>query len=246
MKEAGNIKRKSRYTNLKLVVLCVFLIFLFAFTSGRNDSRMLFKTPIEFKNPEQPFISEKTVNKLLIQNKGSLKNIRKEALDLNRLESVLNANAYIRKANLYVAVNGEVGVDIIQKTPLARVQTDTSFYIDEEGEMMPTSPNFSARVPLVTGDVHKNNIMLVYELVKHINQDLFFKKQVEGVIVKSNKFILLTREFDFKINFGSVENCELKIKNFKAFYQKALKDKSLNKYNKVNLQIASQVVCTKK
>ncbi|WP_377714790.1 cell division protein FtsQ/DivIB [Pseudofulvibacter geojedonensis] len=227
-------------------MLFLFLIFLFAFTSDRNNSRMLFETPIEFENPEQPFISEKTVNKLLIQNKGSFKNIRKEALDLNRLEFLLNANAYVRKANLYVAVNGEVGVNIVQKTPLARVQTDASFYIDEEGKMMPTSPNFSARVPLVTGDVSKQNLKDVFKLVKSIHQDSFFKKQIEGVVVNNNKFILLTREFDFKIDFGNIDNRELKIKNFKAFYQKALKDKSLDKYSKVNLQIASQVVCTKK
>lgn len=247
-KENRRITQKKRrsFSNLKLVLLSFLLVFLFAFTSKRNGQRFLFDTPVKFVNPEQPLITEQTVNKLLIQNKGSFKNIQKESLDLNRLEAVLNANAYVRKANVYVSVNGDVGVEIMQKTPLARVQNASSFYIDEEGKKMPTSPNFSVRVPLVTGKVTKDNLSEVFKLLKNIKNDVFFEKQIEGVIVNKNKFTLLTREFDFIIDFGTVENCTMKMKNFKAFYKKALKDKTLDKYSKVNLQIASQVVCTKK
>jgi len=186
------------------------------------------------------------VNNLLIQNKGSVKNIRKDALDLNNIESMLDTNPYIRNANVYVSVNGEVGVDVLQKTPLARVQTKESFYIDEEGKMMPTSTNFSVRVPLVTGEVTKKNLSDVFKIVKNIDSDPFFKKEIIGVIVSKNKYILLLREFDLIIDFGASENVKLKLNNFKAFYKKAIKDETIKKYNSVNLQIASQVICTKK
>ena len=248
MSEIGGNRRfsKSLILNIKLILLVGVMIFLSAFASGRNDSRFLSGTPVVFENPEQPLISEETVNKLLIQNKGSVKNIRKVALDLNRLESELIANPYIRNANLYVSVNGEVGVNILQKKPLARVQTNESFYIDEEGKAMPTSPNFSVRVPLVTGTVDKKNLSDVYKVLKSIASDSFFSKEVEGVVVQGEKYILLVREFDFLIDFGTSENRDIKISNFKAFYIKALKDKTIESYNRVNLQIASQVICTKK
>ena len=45
---------------------------------------------------------------------------------------------------------------------------------------------------------------------------------------------------------GKIENLEQKIKNFKAFYKKAMKDKKLNAYRRVSLQFDNQVVCTKK
>ncbi|MGB1268264.1 MAG: cell division protein FtsQ/DivIB [Flavobacteriaceae bacterium] len=237
---------KNLILNIKLIALLGAIIFLSAFASDRNESRFLLATPVVFKNPEQPLISEKTVNKLLIQNKGSVTNIRKVALDLNRLESELIANPYVRNANLYVSVNGEVGVNILQKKPLARVQTNESYYIDEEGKSMPTSPNFSVRVPLVTGNVDKKNLSDVYKVLKSITSDSFFNKEVEGVIVKGEKYILLVREFDFLIDFGTSENRDVKISNFKAFYKKALKDKTIESYNRVNLQIASQVICTKR
>jgi cell division protein FtsQ len=237
---------KNLILNIKLVLLVSGMILLSAFASVRNDSRLLSATPIIFENPEQPLIAEETVNKLLIQNKGSVNNIRKVALDLNRLESELIANPYIRNANVYVSVNGEVGVNILQKKPLARVQINESFYIDEEGKEMPISPNFSVRVPLVTGNVDKKNLSDVYKVLKSIASDSFFKKEVEGVIVQGKKYILLVREFDFLIDFGTSENRDIKISNFKAFYEKALRDKTIESYNKVNLQIATQVICTKK
>lgn len=239
-------KMKRLITNVKLTLLFITVIVLYAFTSERNQNRFLSELPIKLSNSEQPLLSEKTVNKLLIQNKGSLKNITKESLDLNKLESVLDSNDFVRDANLYVTVSGQVGVEIQQKKPIARVYTNRSFYIDEEGKKMPTSPNFSVRVPLVTGNVSEKKLSDLFLILKSINEDTFFQKQVEGIKVEGNKYKLLMREFDFEVDFGTSENRYRKLNNFKAFYQKALKDQTINKYSKVNLQIASQVVCTKK
>jgi len=36
-----------------------------------------------------------------------------------------------------------------------------------------------------------------------------------------------------------------KVNNLKVFYQKALKEQTLNNYSKINLQFDNQVVCTK-
>ncbi len=238
---------KTTLLNVKLMLVFVLVLFLSVSASVRNDNRRLISSEINFLNEDQPLIAEKTVNNLLIQNKGSVKNIAKDALVLNSIESVLNSNPYIRNSNVYVSVNGEVGVDIIQKKPLARVQTDKPFYIDEEGKKMPTSPNFSVRVPLVTGEGVEKNINDLYSLLKNIDEDLFFKKEIVGLVVsKDNKFKLLLREFDFYINFGSIEDKNVKLNNFKAFYKKAIKDKTINNYKCVNLQITSQVICTKK
>ena len=233
--------------NLKLVLLFVLVLFVTVLSSVRNGKRMLVSSEVVFSNEDQPLISEKTVNNLLIQKKGTIKNIAKDALVLNSIEKQLDANPYVRDSDVYVSVNGEVGVDIVQKRPLARVQIDKSFYIDEEGKTMPTSPNFSVRVPLVTGQDVESSINELYSLLKSIDEDSFFKKEIVGIIVlKDKKFKLLLREFDFYIVFGSIDDKMVKLNNFKAFYKKATKDKTINNYKYVNLQIASQVICTKK
>ena len=234
------------FSTIKLVLLFVAVVFIYGFSAQRNKDRMLLNSTINFEQSEHLLLAEKTVNNLLIQNNGSVVNIKKESLDLDVIEKALNANTFIRSANVYVSVSGEVGVNVLQKKPTARVHTNETYYIDEKGEMMPISSNFAVRVPLVTGNVDKKDLKDLFKVIKIISADSFFKQEVEGIVVRNKNYTLLLREFDFVIDFGSSTNGKRKIENFKAFYQKALKDKILNNYSKVNLQIASQVVCTKK
>jgi cell division protein FtsQ len=134
------------------------MVFLFAFASNRNATRRVSEIDINFVGENNLFVTHETVSKLLIQNQASVKNVPKETLDLNQLEKSLNSNLMIKSAEVYVTVNGIVKADIEQKTPIARVSTTESYYIDDEGFYMPLSKNYTARVPLVTGYINKNNL----------------------------------------------------------------------------------------
>jgi cell division protein FtsQ len=111
---------------------------------------------------------------------------------------------------------------------------------------MPLSQYHSARVPLVTG-VNEKQLKEVHPLMDFINNDEFLTRHVTGINrASSGKYEIHLRQLDFVVVFGEVKDIELKFKNFKAFYQKALKDKKLDAYKKVDLQFGDQVVCTKK
>lgn len=56
---------------------------------------------------------------------------------------------------------------------------------------------------------------------------------------------MLTREYDYDINFGKPILIDKKFKNYKAFYQYASKDSLLGKYKTINLIFTQQVVCSK-
>jgi len=202
---------------------------------------------INFIGKDNLFVNQETVNKLLIQKKGNLKKVPKEILDLNELEIALNSNPMIKTAEVYLTVNGEIKVDVEQKKPIARVNTNASYYIDDEGSFMPLSTNYTARVPLVRGYVEKNKLDNVFLIANKIYNDEFLKTHIVEIYQNQDETIILkTRVLDFEIVLGNLEMLDKKINNFKAFYQKAKKDKSLNKYSKVNLQFENQVVCTKK
>lgn len=229
------------------MVLLVLIAFLFAFSSLRNAERDVLNVAVNFIGKDNLFITQETVDKLLIQKEGDLTKVPKEILDLNGLEIVLNSNPMIKTAEVYLTVNGEVRADIKQRTPIARVSTYASYYIDDEGLSMPLSANYTARVPLVKGYVKKNNLENIFVIAEKIYNDEFLKTHIVEIYQKQDKTIILkTRVFDFEIVLGNLDRLDKKINNFKAFYQKAKKDKSLNKYSKVNLQFENQVVCTKK
>ena len=141
---------------------------------------------------------------------------------------------------------GEVNADIVQKKPIARVSTNASYYIDDQGTFMPLSDNHSARVPLVTGHIDKNNLNNVFTMANKIQNDEFLKKNVVEIHQDINKTIYLRlRQCSFKAEMGDINNLDKKINNLKAFYKKSLKEKTLNNYSNVNLQFDNQVVCTK-
>lgn len=236
---------KINWNIVKVLSALLLAALLFGFTNQRNSQRKLSGVDIHFASAGNLFITHETVNKLLIQNKGGVTGITKENLVLNTLESALNANQMIQNAHVYLTVNGQLGATIEQKTPIARVGGEQPYYIDANGLAMPLSTVFSARVPLVTGDVDDTNLAEVHKLAMFIYNDAFLSKNVVGIKKNGKVFRLQLRVDGFTVTVGSAYNLPKKFNNFKAFYQKALKDNTLANYKEVNLIFDNQVVCTK-
>ena len=235
------------WTNIRLLLMFVLVIFLFSFTSKRNENRKLKKSVILFVGNTEPFVKQETVKKLLIENNEGVSSIQKVNLDLNKLEKNLNAQEMIEKSDVYVSIDGVLKAVVRQKTPIARIfDNEGSFYIDYEGNRMPLSTNFTARVPLVSGGINKNNNEYLAQLLRIIHDDPFLKKNIIGIEIMPNGSLKMhNRNFDFQIDFGKLINMEHKFKNYKAFFQKAVLDSSLYKYKKIDLRFTEQVVCTK-
>lgn len=134
-----------------------------------------------------------------------------------------------------------------QKTPVARVfDGKRSFYIDYKGNTMPLSAHFTARVPLVLGVIRKKNSEALAELFRKIHDDAFLKKNIIAIQIMPNGSLkMLNRNFDYQIDFGGTVNMDTKIRNYKAFFQKAVLDSTLYKYKKIDLRFTQQVICTK-
>ncbi|WP_108866421.1 cell division protein FtsQ/DivIB [Aquimarina aquimarini] len=231
-------------TYLKWSGLLILIVVLFAFASKRNEQRKISEVYIEFIEEQDPYINETAVNKLLIQNQERVTNVGKEILVLNTVEQELDAHRMIEHSDVYLTVNGELKAQIKQRTPIARVDAVTPFYVDATGNMMPLSDSHSAHVPIVH-NVSEKEVEQVFPLLKKIRKDEFLKKHVVGIrLNQEGNYELELRVYSFTLVFGKIENLEKKIKNFKAFYQKARKDKSLDTYKKVSLQFSNQVVCT--
>lgn len=235
---------KINWNYIKAIVLLGLVVLLYSFAKNRNTARNIESISIAFTNGENLFITETAVNKLLIQKREGLKNHPIDTLNLSTLEKVLNQNEMIADAEVYLTVNGVLGVTITQRKPIARVFSGNHFYIDSQGKMMPLSSFHSARVPILVG-VGKNQMEAVFPLLKKIENDPFLKHHVVEIKrVSKNNYELQMRALDFSVFFGAMDHMDAKIKNFKAFYKKAKNDGKLKTYKKINLQFENQVVCT--
>lgn len=233
--------------NIRLFLMLALVVFLYSFTSNRNSHRKLVKTEVVFVGNGDNFISAKTVNKLLIENNADASAIRKDKLDLNKLEKAVSSNQMVEKSEVFVTIDGVLKAVVKQKTPIARVfDGKRSFYIDYKGNTMPLSANFTARVPLVLGVIRKQNSEALAELFRKIYDDEFLKKNIIAIQIMPNGSLkMLNRNFDYQIDFGGAKNVDAKFQNYKAFFQKAVVDSSLYKYKKIDLRFTQQVICTK-
>jgi cell division protein FtsQ len=235
------------WTNIRLVLMISVVIFLFSFTSHRNAMRKIKKTEVVFVGENTLFLKPEMVNKLLIEKNQDLKTINKDGLDLNKLEKSVSSHQMIQKADVFVSVDGVLKAVVEQKTPVGRVFDQTgSFYIDNEGNKMPLSENYTARVPLLSGEITAVKKEKLSEVLGMIAEDDFLKKNIIGVQVLPNGgLIMANRNYDYQIDFGRTINIERKFKNYKAFFQKAVLDSTLDKYRRINLKFTKQVVCIK-
>jgi cell division protein FtsQ len=239
--------KKISWNDIRLVLILGAVIFLYSFSSKRNENRLLKEADIEFKEAED-FITHEKVNNLLIQNFGSIKSIRKDKLDLNNVEKSLDKNPMIAKAEVYATVDGKLKAIISQRKPVARIfQGENSYYIDHKGDIMPLSDTYTARVPLVTGEVDGIDKEKLNKLLNYINDDSFLKKNIIGLeVTPTGSLKMRSRNYGYEIQFGKPINIEKKFNNYKAFLQDAVKDTLIEQYKTINLKFTQQVVCTKK
>jgi cell division protein FtsQ len=241
------MKKYLNWSTLRLVLILGIVCFLYSFMTKRNEDRKLKEISVEFFGDEQLFMTHETVNKLLIENNEEVTSIGKVGLDLNTLENTIKKHEMVDEAEVFLTIDGKLKAIVTQKTPVARVyEQGSSYYIDNKGNEMPISAIYTARVPLVSGEIKAENSEKLDELFRLIYEDDFLRKNIIGVqILPNGSLRMKNRNYNYDIEFGRTINMEQKFKNYKAFLQKAVLDSSIYKYKKINLKFTQQVVCTK-
>lgn len=237
---------RINWDKIKLLGLIIGVLGLYAFSNQRNDKKNIVKMKIEFNGDENLYLTEGTVNKLLIHNYGGLENVPKEKLALNTIEKAIEDNEMVKSAQVYLTIDGKLTSKIVQRKPIGRIEGNSKFYLDDEGKRMPFSIHHSARVPIITGAISGESLEDVYVILEFINKDEFLRKNVIGIhITAKDDYKLKFRMNQFVVNLGGIDELDKKFSNFKAFYTKANKDKTLEDFAIVSLEFNNQVVCTK-
>ena len=237
---------RKHWNYIEGLILLTVVLFLYVFTSIRNNDSAIRSVNIDFIGENKLYISKANVDKMLTQNHEYVQCVDKEILDLKALETKISDNPMIESVQADLNVKGDLRIEIEQRSPLARVIADPSYYIDQHGKRMPLSEEYSARVLLVHGVDSESYLKTVYKLLKAIDADTFLKLHTTDLMIDADQQISMRlRDCSFEVLIGDLDRLDQKIKNFKAFYQKAKKDKLLKRYKTVNLKFNQQVVCIK-
>jgi cell division protein FtsQ len=239
---------KINWNYIKALLLLALVGFLYSFSYTKNIEKLVSDVAVEFAEGNNLFMDYQMVNKLLIQNGKSVKNQPKSVIDLQRLEANVRQHPMVEYVAVYLTVDGLLKTKIKQRTPIARIEANNqSYYIDSQAKIMPLSDNHSARVMLVSGDIDEKDNDEIHELATAILEHEFLKKQIVGIQKTSHdEYILNSRIGDQKISLGKIENLKQKFKNLESFFNKTMRDNSIDKYVTINLKFDNQVVCTKR
>jgi cell division protein FtsQ len=197
-----------------------------------------------------------------IQSDGDENKIKGRPLNLvptDSIERVIINNKWIKQAEVYTDMNGELHIRAIQREPIMRVinYRNESYYIDLDGLKMPVSTKFTADVPVANGYIAEGYEMSdtptthalkgLIKIATYVDKEPFWNAQIDQIFVNAdNEILLIPRVGDHKIIFGTIESMEEKFEKLMLFYREALSRTGWSKYSIIDLRFKGQVVTKKK
>ena len=205
------------------------------------------------------FIDNNDVTKILGQfSRSKLEGKPINTFDLSSMEKALKKNEWIMHAELFFDNNDILKVNIFEREPIARIfcNTGLSYYIDTSRLRLPLSEKFSARLPVFTNFPTENrvlsqqdsNLLTGIKLISEfIARDSFWMAQIEQVDITSERtFEMIPKIGQQVIIFGDATNYKQKFSNLLLFYKQVESKVGWNKYAKINVQYAGQIIAEKR
>lgn len=261
MKFKFNLKREIKIGAAILVVLLTI-----AFTERRQGNVAIHDISIRMENIEENhFMDESDVQNLMQLSKENLKGASVERVNLKNIETKIKSDPFIKEAELYSDLKGNVVAKVELRRPIARmVRNDgPDGYIAEDGTIMPTSDRYTPRVVLISGGYIRKLLLMkninwmakdkafeegkqLIALINRIREDDFWSAQIAQLDIDSKGNVtILPQVGDEQIEFGkagSDEEQKVKLGKLMIYYKEILPRVGWNKYNRVNLQYEGQIV----
>ncbi|GAB3819272.1 hypothetical protein GCM10028895_17480 [Pontibacter rugosus] len=126
---------------------------LAGFASSRQNEKTCEKVSINIDNEyNNYFIGDKEVRDLLTrEGERKLEGLSNQFIDLKNLEKRIESHKFVKDAEVYRGLDGNIQVSVKQNRPIARIiRSDQDVYIDAEGNILPLSDRYTARVIPIT------------------------------------------------------------------------------------------------
>jgi len=182
-------------------------------------------------------------------------------IDVKRVESVLEGQAFVADADAYIDDNLQLNITVTQRVPLLRViaENGQNYYLDENGVRMPLSESYTARVPVVSGNVvlwsddfmdhDRNQLRQLVELAHYLRNDVFLDALVEQIYINTKgELVLAPKVGDQVIHLGyyQKDKTQERLRRLKTFYREGLPYEGWRKYKSFDLRFSDQVIARKR
>lgn len=244
--------------SLLLIPAVLVFLFLMGFVSSELEDKVCRNIYVHIDFGEDNyFVNQSEVLALMTQNdRENLLGAPVDNINLKELEERVKTHNFVKEAQVFKDYKGNLTVTVKQCRPIARIidQDGLDAYVDSDGNLLPSSETFTARVLLISGpfsDNMKNEKFLKSEegkpyidLLNFIDQNSFWKAQLAQMVIdKSGDISFLPQIGDQCIQFGEPREVERKFNKLRIFYTKIFALKGYNHYDRVCVKYKDQIIC---
>lgn len=252
MKVKFNIKRE-----LKIGAALAVLFFFIGFSERKQGTVAVKDIIIKVENVnENQFLDEEDVVDLMQLSQENIKGATLDRLNLKEIELRIKSNRFVKDAELYSDLKGNLIVKATLRRPIARIVRNDGpdGYIAEDGTIMPVSDKFTTRVVLISGSFANQLLQAenlnkfiegqqLMEMLRIIREDEFWKAQITQLDIDSKVRVNLFPQVGGQlIEFGKPENLETKFRKLRIFYKEILPKQGWNTYERVNVEYEGQII----
>jgi cell division septal protein FtsQ len=224
-----------------LIFTMLFLAMLVvSVTANLNNNRNNHDIIINY--PQQSYFNKQLYVENLMQDEYYA-GLLKENL-YNIIEESISDTPGIQKAELYKLYNGNIIIDLYDREPLAFINLDSKFFIDEESNLI-KDDNLKLDLPTLSPNLSEKDINEIVKIILEINKDKYLSGQVDRFWVQDEQIFTSLKSFDFNIKIGSSYNIKDKIKKLKAYCAYYNKELSNLNFNQIDLTYSNQLVAIK-
>ncbi len=179
-------------------------------------------------------------------------------ISIAEMEKVLDANPYVKEAEVWKELDASLDVHVELRRPLARLipNEGESFYLDHNMSKVPVSPAFTANVILIRGPFQENLeprdtifdplISGLKEFLETVDRDPLFSAMISEVVVNPGGDLVLYPELgNIPVEFGDAGDSPQKFEDIRKFYMEILNRAGWDSYSKISVKYKDQVVAVR-
>lgn len=256
---------------METIACCIALaaiVALLGFTAASNLQKPARDLRIRIESAgEHYFISPDRVYAIIAEDMDSLEGRVIDQEKLLQIHDIVQNIPWVDETAVYRTLDARIRIDITLHEPMMRVinNKNQSFYVGHNGDLFPLSDDYTARVMLVSGDIHltldeddqivdaiarddhpDEELDGLYNLAQFISSDPFWCAFIDHIYLRTDGQIELTpKNGAHIIEFGQASDIEKKFNKLKHFYTGGITQVGWHYYNRINIAYANQVICSK-
>jgi cell division protein FtsQ len=160
------------------------------------------------------------------------------------LENQLNSTPEIENAELFLAPEGTLSLQVTERTPLFKYGSNSSLFSDASGALFHYKQNDSIPYPLFYTSSATFSLDVTAALIETLQEDPFLARELKSVQLEKNQYKLSLKSYEFEVLLGTPTRVKEKIKKLKVFCAFQHVQDSLKNYKSINLSYDKQVVAS--